>query len=299
MMNLRTQIVLPSICSLLVCVNSAMAQSPASLRWLTTIDRSSTTDTPGEHIFLGPQRSLLVEISLQNFEGPPVAGLANLMERLRIQVQKDGRVIDVRTEGAFRDEHGVGPLLGRGENIQAKLVITPNDGSAFDVGTYAVTISLAEVIRALQLENGERWIGRVKEFESRRIVIKNPVTANDYITFYTTEGNYHLGLRDYPRAILYLEPLIRLKPDDWRSLAALGEAYLQTKQYRDAVVVLARAFPEWMRNADRRAANLLPNNLARSYLALGRDADALQTLRAAGLSEREASDRVNQLRGRR
>jgi hypothetical protein len=300
MTNLPIQRVLLLVSLLSICAVSAATQPTASLRWLTTINKSLTTDTPGEHVLFGPQTALLVGISLQNFEGPSVNGpFANLVNLIRITVEREGRAIDVRTEGSFRDPRGVGPILNARDGVDVNLTVTPTDGSSFPIGVYVITIDLGDVFDSLRWENGERWTGRAKVSEPRRLVIRNPLGVDEQTSFYRNEANYHLGLRDYPRAVAYLEPLVQLRPDDWRSLAALGEAYLSMRRYQDAAVVLERALPGWMRWADRRAVNLVPNNLARSYLALGRDADALQALRAAGLSELQAAERLDQLRGPR
>jgi Flp pilus assembly protein TadD len=185
--------------------------------------------------------------------------------------------------------------LATGNGLEMWFTLGKADGTAFDAGTYELSISFADVRRFLKSANGLPWEGEMKIFDRRRIVVREPRSKEEQTTFWRIEGNDRLGKHQALEAIQFLEPLAQALPTDWQAQGALGEALRQTKQYDRAAVAFERALPGWLASRERRG-DLITNSLAGVYLVLGRDSEAVRVLRAAGIRETEIPTRLDLLR---
>jgi tetratricopeptide (TPR) repeat protein len=244
---------------------------------------------------LGVQEELRISIGLSNFRGPRIES-SSILESVRVSLARDGRdlpiVLDRTTTGP-----AAGPYLAQGEGLAMLFTLRHAEGSAFETGSYSLSVSFAEVVRVLKTADGSLWSGQVKLVDQRQIIVREPRTKEELTKYWRKEGNDRLG-KDQPlEAIRFLEPLAQELPDDWQAQGALGQAYLETRQYERAAAAFERALPGWLRFPERRG-DLVPNALARSYLALRRDADAARVLRSVGVPENEVVTRLEALRRR-
>jgi hypothetical protein len=269
-----------------------------SLRWTMTIGKEAydpydPSPPSGIHVLLGVQEDLRISIGLANFRGPAIQS-SSILESVRVSLARDGRDLPILVDRATTGP-AAGPSLAEGDGLGMLFTLRHADGSAFDEGTYSLSVSFAEVARALKTVDGSPWSGQVKLVDQRRIIIRDPRTKEELTTFWRKEGNDRLG-KDQPlEAIRFLEPLARELPDDWQAQGALGQAYLETRQYERAAAAFERALPGWLKFPERRG-DLITNSLVRSYLALGRDAEAVRVLKSVGVPEKEISIRLNGLR---
>jgi hypothetical protein len=293
-----------ALCTLVTPQHAAAQEFPPqepgrpSLRWMVTIGKEAydpydPSPPSGVHVVLGVQEELRIHIGLGNFRGPAVES-SSILESVRVSLARDGRDLSILVDRTTIGP-AAGPYLAEGDGLEMSFTLRHADGSVFDAGTYSLSVSFAEVVRALKTADDSLWSGRVNLLQQRRIIVREPRTKEELTKFWRIEGNHRLW-KDQPiDAIRFLEPLAQQLPDDWQAHAALGRAYRETKQYERAVAAFERALPGWLRFPERRG-NLVPNELARSYLALHRDADAAQVLRSVGVPEHEISTRLNVLR---
>ena len=272
----------------------AMPQTPSLLRWLVSIEKSPGITATGEHTLLGDQPQLRFRLVLASVDQEPLSGVQSLQDQVNVTVERDGVAVAIVTEFTFSAPPS-SASLSEEPVIRAEVRIARADGAAFSNGSYAVTHDIRPFLEALRLKDGRSLVGRARDKDTQRLVIRPVTTFEDRIRFHDLEGNFSLGNADYAQAISHLEQLIRLAPGKWQAHAALGAAYLHLDRYPEAVASLERGFKGWLGLSDRRS-DVVPNDLARAYLASGRDVDAERVLRAAGVPERDLSERVRMLK---
>jgi tetratricopeptide (TPR) repeat protein len=284
-------IAVPVLCGNLATAQSA--QDRVSLRWITTLDRALPTSQAFHHSLMGVQQELVFHLSLGNFEGGTVYGIDRIPSNILVNVNRDGKSVSITEQVAFTKP--APSLLVTGDEVEILITIRPNSDPSFTFGDYTIRLDLSGVFRELQREDGSPWVGRAKMEETRHLEIRPVSTMADRAAFLGVEGNFWLGKHDAGRALPYLDELVRLKPEDWRANAAVGAAYLRLRRYSDAAVFLERSLPGWLRLTERRG-DLVPNELASAYLVLGREAEAIRVLRAAGLTATQIPERLRVLR---
>jgi hypothetical protein len=277
------------------------AQTTPSIRWsVVTIDRAVRSSAPGEFIMFVPQREMEVHVAL-GIQGPRVFGLSDIASQIRVSVATDGAVMATEVRGRYQPPGfpAVPPpapsTLEEGRGIDVRLVVSRSDGQVFGDGVYTITTDISDLFGGLTFENGSCWNGRAKTNDIRTVVIRPVATTQDRIQFHDSEGNYEFGKHNYAAAIPHLEALVALVPERWPPQATLGAAYVQLGRYVQAVAVLERAMPGWMKFRERRS-DFVPNHLAVAYLALGREFDAARALRSGGVAEADIPERLDRLR---
>ena len=78
-------------------------------------------------------------------------------------------------------------------------------------------------------------------------------------------------------------------------MGALGAVYFRQKRYKDAIPLLERALPTWMRMREQ-TGNVIPKLLMAAYIAVEKKTEAVRTLREAGHDEAEISRRLEEAR---
>src|SRR5215471_496762 len=276
-------------------VSPSTAQTDSSIRWMVTIDKSVEGEQPGQRIVFEPQEQLSLNLELGNAEGPAVSGPLALSEQLRVTVSTKNESVPVRLQIDVVDPPGA--ILAEHGSVHIGFGVRREDGSPFLVGTYRVETDLSSFLGSLQFRNGSRWVGRAKRTDVRTVVVKDVVSLQDQVLFYDLEGNYHLGRGNYAEAIRNLERLVALTPDRWQPHAALGAAYFRSGRYREAAASLERALPGWLLFPERRG-DIVVNDLARAYVALGQQGDAARVLRAAGVGEADIQGRIERIKAK-
>ena len=283
------------LCGSLHFVSPSTAQTDSSIRWMVTVDKSLEGDQPGERVIFGPQEELLLNLGLNNAAGPAVSGPLTLSEHLRVTISRKEGSFPVRLKISVVDPAGA--ILAEHGTVHVEFSTQRQDGAPFSVGTYTVETDLSSFFGSLQFVNGSRWVGRAKTSDVRTVVVKAVVSLQDQVHFYDLEGNYHLGRGHYAEAIRNLERLVVLTPDRWQSHAALGAAYIRSGRYREAAASLERALPGWLLFPERRG-DIVANDLARAYVALGQDADAARVLRSAGVGQADIQSRIERMKAK-
>jgi hypothetical protein len=270
-------------------------QDSSSIRWMASLEKSYDTPVLGERRLLGAQHELYLALSVVNFEGPTVWGIDALERTVRVSVSRESQQIPVTAVVSIQGQDEK-PSLSPQESLRARIIVRRVDGAEFEPGRYALSTDLSTFFSALTMEDGRHWVGRSPLEDVRAVLIAGVRSQADRALFNETEANWHLGRRDYARALPYAQELTRLRANDWHAWATLGVTHLRIGQLSEAVKAFEAAMPGWLNLSDRRG-DLLPNDLATAYLKLGNAAEAAGVFKRMGLSDEETRRRIQRLGG--
>jgi tetratricopeptide (TPR) repeat protein len=264
------------------------APSGQTRPWVVAVDQAQKTDEFGMYSLLGPQPQLALWFWVGYDEETRANGLDWFRERMRVDVQRNGSSIAVHLP-TLQD----GWYNSSDETVRLRVDIKRADGLPFIPGEYRITIDLSPILALVK--SGDRLLrSGLPAQQAARVRIQEVVTREQQIEFHNREGSRHRRDGDTTAAIRHFQESLRVEPDQFQALSALGVLYVHLKRYRDAIPLLERALPWYLKLRERRGG--VPELLAAAYLAIGRDADAVRVLRSVGYTDAAIAERVERLR---
>jgi tetratricopeptide (TPR) repeat protein len=205
------------------------------------------------------------------------------------------------------------PFRGRGPSAESSDEISLHNGASahllmtlwpaervFAPGRYFLTVDLRKLFASTTTgETGPSWDGLSGPARAFPLEIHPLDTEENRQSYYALEGNYHLARGDNIRAAEYFESLIQLNPADIGGLGQLGKAYANEGRLRDAVTTWERVLPSLLKAAHSATfRDYVVSGLAKAYVDLGEEPNAIQTLARAGRSPEEIRDFIENARVR-
>jgi tetratricopeptide (TPR) repeat protein len=254
-----------------------------------TVDQAQRTGPSGPYRLLGLQPELSLTFSIGYFDEIRSQGSDWFRERLQIDIQRDGELLPVRI-ATLQDVS----YRSSDETVRMRVTIERPDKRSFVSGEYSISIDLSPILMIVLSDDLSRRSGPPAT-QSVRLLIQEVVTREQQIEFHNREGNRHMRAANLPEAIKHFEQSLRIEPDQPQPTGALGVSYFGLRRYNDAIRLLEGALPAWLRMPEQRG-NPIPGTLAAAYIEVGREEDAVRTLRASGHDDDAIRSRIEALR---
>jgi len=250
------------------------------------------------YVLLGPQDGLYFNWFLRNEAGTALQ-LPSPAESVAVRVEPmDGPSVPLittvenemrrRTRSESRPYEPLGLVqLEDGEGIELHGVVRRADGQPLSPGEYVVTFDTVGLGAALHQVDGARWAGPTTRSIRRRLIIDPIDTAASEIEYLHIEAAFYMWGYEPEKALTHRQSIVALPGAQVSDRMALGKAYAELGRHAEAVQVYEPILPELTESARRGGfirdgRHLL--EIARSYLAVGRQDTARRLVEAEGIA---------------
>lgn len=179
------------------------------------------------------------------------------------------------------------------EAVWFKVTLQREDRQRFEEGRYDVVFTLPAFETAIRLADGTPWRGFAKP--NRRIVrgvtIQRPANRQEQLAAYQADAILARRRGDREAALELLLKATALEPENRYVRTSLGLAYLGLARYREAIPIY-ESLLAGTATPDRLGAR----DLARAYLGVRDEANAVRVLRLSGVPEDRVRDELDTLR---
>jgi hypothetical protein len=180
-----------------------------------------------------------------------------------------------------------------GRSSEWVVTLRRRDQQVFEARRYTVVIAFPEGLRGSRSDDGRPWNGHLFGSEMTVSLVVGPPSGDlrERTAALRQAGRAADANNQTDEALRIYQAALALDPNDFRALLAVGDLYLRLRRYSDAITALQ---PLTRNRPSERSAT--PYMLARAYLAVGDDANAVLTLRNAGIPAGQIQSNIQNLR---
>lgn len=261
-----------------------LTQNEPSFEARPSFVRPSSRQDQNAWVWLGPQEAMYIKWDLANHTRT-VLQLSSPAESLAVRLETaDGRPVPVTlaiepvmrrraTPQSVPFDEPLGPVtLDDNETVGVYAVVERADHQPFSPGEYRVTFDASDLGGGLR----------------RTPLILDPLeTAAALLEYHRIEAAFYMWGYEPGKALAHRQSIVALPGAQVSDRMALGKAYAELGRHPEAVQVYEPILPELMESARR--GGLIRDGrhfleIARSYLAVGRQDTAGRLIQAEGIA---------------
>jgi hypothetical protein len=245
---------------------------------------------------------LTLKISLELASGDAVRITPGDMSRLvRFSLQSEPQLPlvanwdpQVRFDGSRQlVAPGADVRMDVGRSSEWVVTLRRRDQQIFEARRYTVVIAFPEGLRGSRSDDGRPWNGHLFGSQMTISLVVGPPSGDlrERTAALRQAGRVADANNQPDEALRTYQAALAIDPKDSRALLAMGDLYLRVRRYSDAITAL-----QPLARTPTVEKSPVPYMLARAYLAVGDEANAVLTLRNAGIPAGQIQSNVQDLR---
>jgi hypothetical protein len=201
---------------------------------------------------------------------------------------------EVHQRGDVVPQVHIGPVyLGPQTGAGWRVVVRRQDGEKFVAGEYVITFWMHQLRSAVRTTDDRGWMGRVFDGPGKvALVVQPPTTPADRAKMHNMRARDAAMRREFLDALNAYSLASAAEPSNGEAIVGAANVYMILGRYREAIARVEEIMPRVSRDG------LSPTRLtlARAYMAIRDEANALRVLRGSGLSEEKIASKLSELR---
>lgn len=179
------------------------------------------------------------------------------------------------------------------EAVWFKVTLERQDRPHFEEGRYDVVFAVAAFETAIRRVDGTAWRGYTNANRriQRVVTIQRPRNAEEQLAAHMADATLALGRGDRQASLEALLKALAVDPGNGYVRQRLGLAYLGLGRYQEAVQVY-----ESLIGGVAAPGRVIARDLAKAYLGVGDEGNAVRVLRMSGVSKEAMRDEIRTLR---